>query len=210
MAGFHEGFNLYNLGFTGGILGAVITSILKLYNFQITPQRIISTEFDLALKVICSSVFLALIIIGFFINNSSFKGYMEILKDSGLKSDFVKKYGFGLTFINMGIMGFVATGFVILIGETLNGPLLAGILTVVGFSAYGKHFKNTIPILIGVYNCRLRKLYQWIYSSIIRSIWYLISSYNWCIWNYLGSNCWLATSCCCSKYWNCSWWIKFI
>ena len=110
MAGFHEGFNLYNLGFTGGILGAVITSILKLYNFQITPQRIISTEFDLALKVICSSVFLALIIIGFFINNSSFKGYMEILKDSGLKSDFVKKYGFGLTFINMGIMGFVATG----------------------------------------------------------------------------------------------------
>ena len=67
------------------------------------------------------------------------------------KSDFVKKYGFGLTFINMGIMGFVASGFVILIGETLNGPLLAGILTVVGFSAYGKHFKNTIPILIGVY-----------------------------------------------------------
>ena len=151
MAGFHEGFNLYNLGFTGGILGAVITSILKLYNFQITPQRIISTEFDLALKVICTAVFLALIIIGYFINNSSFKGYLELLKDSGLKSDFVKKYGFGLTFINMGIMGFVATGFVILIGETLNGPLLAGILAVVGFSAYGKDFKNTIPILIGVY-----------------------------------------------------------
>lgn len=151
MASFHEGFNLYNLGFTGGILGAVITSILKLYNFPITPQRIISTEFDLALKIICASIFSTLIIIGFFINESSFKGYEEILKDSGLKSDFIKKYGFGLTFINMGIMGFVATGFVILIGETLNGPLLAGILTVVGFSAYGKHFKNTIPILVGVY-----------------------------------------------------------
>lgn len=151
MASFHEGFNLYNLGFTGGILGAVITSILKLYNFPITPQRIISTEFDLALKIICASIFSTLIIIGFFINESSFKGYGEILKDSGLKSDFIKKYGFGLTFINMGIMGFVATGFVILIGETLNGPLLAGILTVVGFSAYGKHFKNTIPILVGVY-----------------------------------------------------------
>lgn len=51
----------------------------------------------------------------------------------------------------MGIMGFVVTGFVVLIGETLNGPLLAGILTVVGFSAHGKHFKNTIPILLGVY-----------------------------------------------------------
>lgn len=151
MANFHEGFNLYNLGFTGGILGAVITSILKLFNFPITPQRIISTEFDLALKIICTSTFLTLIIIGFFINESSFRGYLNLLKDSGLKSDFIKKYGFGLTFINMGIMGFVATGFVIIIGETLNGPLLAGILTVVGFSAYGKHFKNTIPILLGVY-----------------------------------------------------------
>lgn len=151
MASFHEGFNLYNLGFTGGILGAVITSILKLYNFPITPQRIISTEFDLDLKIICTSIFLSLIVIGFFINDSSFKGYTELLKDSGLKSDFIKKYGFGLTFINMGIMGFVATGFTLLIGETLNGPLLAGILTVVGFSAYGKHFKNTIPVLLGVF-----------------------------------------------------------
>lgn len=151
MASFHEGFNLYNLGFTGGILGAVITSILKLYNFPITPQRIISTEFDIALKIICTSIFLSLIVIGFFINDSSFKGYTELLKDSGLKSDFIKKYGFGLTFINMGIMGFVATGFTLLIGETLNGPLLAGILTVVGFSAYGKHFKNTIPVLLGVF-----------------------------------------------------------
>lgn len=151
MMSFHEGFNLYNLGFTGGILGAVITSILKLYNFPITPQRIISTEFDLALKIICGAIFTTLIIIGFLINNSSFKGYGELLKDSGLKSDFVKKYGLGLAFINMGIMGFVATGFVVLIGETLNGPLLAGILTVVGFSAYGKHFKNTIPILLGVF-----------------------------------------------------------
>lgn len=151
MMSFHEGFNLYNLGFTGGILGAVITSILKLYNFTITPQRIISTEFDLALKIICGAMFSTLIIVGFLINNSSFKGYGELLRDSGLKSDFVKKYGLGLAFINMGIMGFVATGFVILIGETLNGPLLAGILTVVGFSAYGKHFKNTIPILLGVF-----------------------------------------------------------
>lgn len=151
MAGFHEGFNLYNLGFTGGILGAVITSILKLYKFQITPQRIISYEFDLALKLICTGTFLTLIIVGFFINGSSFNGYKKLLCDSGLKADYIKKYGYGLTFINMGIMGFVAMGFVMFLKQTLNGPLLAGILTIVGFSAYGKHFINTIPILIGVY-----------------------------------------------------------
>lgn len=150
MANFHEGFNLYNLGFTGGILGAVVTSILKLYRFHITPMRIISTEFDFALKMLCTAIFSTLIIIGFVINNNSFRGYRKLLKDSGLKADYVLKYGYGLTFINMGMMGFVSVGYLMVIGQSLNGPLLAGVLTIVGFSAYGKHFKNTIPILVGV------------------------------------------------------------
>ncbi|WP_297404746.1 DUF1576 domain-containing protein [uncultured Cetobacterium sp.] len=151
MAGFHEGFNLYNLGFTGGILGAVIASVLKLYQFVVVPQRIISVEYDGILKIISSFLFISLIIIGFYINNKSFSGYKKLIKDSGLKSDFVVKYGYGLTFINMGIMGFVAMLYPILLGQTLNGPLLAGILTIVGFSAYGKTVLNITPILLGVY-----------------------------------------------------------
>lgn len=151
MAGFHEGFNLYNLGFTGGILGAVITSILKAYHFTVTPQKLISVEYDMDLKIICSSVFLLLIVIGWYINENSFKGFGKLLSDSGHKADYVAKYGYGLTYVNMGIIGFVSMGFVVAIGETLNGPLLAGILTVVGFAAYGKHFKNITPVLLGVY-----------------------------------------------------------
>lgn len=151
MAGFHEGFNLYNLGFTGGILGAVLASIMKSYKFVVVPQRIISTEFDGILKFIASLTFILLIAIGYYINERSFKGYRSLLKDTGLRADFVSKFGYGLTFINMGIMGFVAMAYPILIGETLNGPLLAGILTIVGFAAAGKHILNTVPILLGVY-----------------------------------------------------------
>ncbi|MGL5988833.1 DUF1576 domain-containing protein [Cetobacterium sp.] len=151
MAGFHEGFNLYNLGFTGGIFGAVIASVLKLYQFVVVPQRIISVEHDVELKIISSSVFISLIIVGYYINNKSFEGYKTLLKDNGLKSDFVIKYGYGVTFINMGIMGFVAIIYTILLGETLNGPLLAGVLTIVGFSAYGKTILNITPILLGVF-----------------------------------------------------------
>lgn len=151
MAKFHEGFNLYNLGFTGGILGAVIASVLKLYQFVVVPQRIISVEYDTVLKVISSFVFIALILIGYYINNRSFSGYKKLLKDSGLKSDFVLKYGYGLTFINMGIMGFVAMLYPIILGQTLDGPILAGILTIVGFSAYGKTILNITPILLGVF-----------------------------------------------------------
>lgn len=150
MKGFHEGYNLYNLGFTAGVLGAVFNSILKTYGFEVASRRILSTQFDPALKIICSSIFLLLIINGFFINDCSFKDFKKLCKDNGLESDFVEKYGFGLTFINMGIMGFVAILFPTILGETLNGPMLAGVFTIVGFSAHGKTCFNTIPILLGI------------------------------------------------------------
>ncbi|RUA06812.1 MAG: DUF1576 domain-containing protein [Fusobacteria bacterium] len=151
MSSFHEGFNLYNLGFTGGLLGAVITSILKAYNFHIESQKLISTNYHTVLLITCSMTFSLMIFIGFYINENSFKGYRKLLKSTGLKSDFIEIYGYGLSFINMGINGFISTGFVLLLGETLNGPFLAGILTIVGFSAYGKHPLNITPILFGVW-----------------------------------------------------------
>lgn len=150
MAGFHEGFNLYNLGFTGGIIGAVMSAVMKSYKFQITPRRLISEVHDMELKIIGFTAFIILIIVGYYQNHKSFIGLKELYNDDGLKADFVERYGYGATFINMGIMGIVSTLFIMLLGEKLNGPLFAGVLTIVGFSAYGKHAKNTIPILIGV------------------------------------------------------------
>ena len=129
---FHEGYDLYNLGFTAGILGSVIIAVLKLYHFEITPQFLLSTEYDIPLKILCSSAFFSLI------------------KDNGYKSDFTQKYGYGLTFINMGVMGFVSIGFVMITGQAFNGPVLAALFTVVGFSANGKTVFNTLPILLGV------------------------------------------------------------
>jgi len=155
MASFHEGFNLYNLGFAGGILGAVITSVLKLYDFNIESRNDISTQYDLLLRIICIAFFLSFIILGFYISGNSLKWYKILLKDSGLKADYIKKYGMGATYINMGVNGLVTIIFVYITGGTLNGPFIAGILTVVGFSAHGKHFKNIIPILIGVSVARI-------------------------------------------------------
>lgn len=149
MYSFHEGFNLYNLGFTGGILGAAVTSVLKLYKVPIVPQSLISTEHHAFLQLLCFAVFSALIIVGFLMQDH--RHYRDLLKDSGFHTDFTKKYGYGVSFINMGIMGFLTLIFVHLEGQTLNGPILAGILTVVGFAAYGKTPFNTIPILIGVH-----------------------------------------------------------
>ncbi len=150
MKDFHEGYNLYNLGFTAGILGAVLNSVLKAYNYNVASRKILSVEYHGLLLVACSIIFIIFIIVGFYVNNNSFKGYKALIKSGGLEADFIPEYGYGLTFINMGIMGFIAMSFPLLLGQTLNGPMLAGIFTIVGFAAHGKTPLNTIPILIGV------------------------------------------------------------
>ena len=50
----------------------------------------------------------------------------------------------------MGVNGLLATGYILLVGGDLNGPTLGGILTIIGFSAYGKHARNILPIMCGV------------------------------------------------------------
>lgn len=41
--------------------------------------------------------------------------------------------------------------YILAIGGDLNGPVIGAILTIVGFAAYGKHPRNILPIMLGVY-----------------------------------------------------------
>jgi hypothetical protein len=49
----------------------------------------------------------------------------------------------------MGIMGFLASGVMLAIGASWNGPMLGGLFTIVGFSAFGKHPRNALPPMLG-------------------------------------------------------------
>ncbi|MBZ2175319.1 DUF1576 domain-containing protein [Schnuerera sp. xch1] len=151
MMRFHDGFNLYNIGFTGGVLGTLITSILRSFGLIIETQNVLSNEYSMFLCIILVIVFILLIILGYRFDPKKLKGYKKIFQYSGRTvTDFVHLVGYGATLVNMGIMGLICIIFVIISGGTFNGPILAGILTVVGFSAFGKHPKNVIPIFIGI------------------------------------------------------------
>lgn len=152
MVRFHDGYNLYNMGFTAGILATLITSILRSFGLIIETQSVLSYEYSNFLRNILIIMFISMIVLGFIINKKSFKGYINIFKYKGrLVTDFTKLVGYGITYMNMGIMGLICVLYVIVSKGYFNGPVVAGILTVVGFSAFGKHPKNAIPILIGVY-----------------------------------------------------------
>lgn len=158
---FHGGYNLYNIGFTGGIIGTLITSLIEGFGFSIETQSNLSTEYSMFMKILLIFISAFYLIIGYIMNNRSFKGYSNVLKTSGHSlSNFIDRFGFGLAYINIGIMGFVSILYVILVKGTFNGPIVAGIITVIAFAPFGKNPKNSIPIFIGVYLAATMKIFD--------------------------------------------------
>ncbi|SDL07365.1 DUF1576 domain-containing protein [Natronincola ferrireducens] len=158
---FHQGFNLYNMGFTCGMVGTFFMALFRAFNLQNPPTLIVAEGHNYVLGIYLFIMFASMLIIGLLFNNRNFKGYKRLLQHSGrLVADFVSLNGFGLSFINMGLLGVVTTGYVLLVKGQLNGPIIGGIFTVVGFGAFGKHTKNIIPILIGVYIASLFQIWD--------------------------------------------------
>ena len=95
------------------------------------------------------------------INNKGIKGYKKILEASGrLVTDFTMEVNRYLVIFNIGLMGLISIGFVLLSGGKFNGPIVGGILTVMGFSAFGKHPRNVVPIMVGVYIASVVNKYE--------------------------------------------------
>jgi len=147
----HKGYNLYNVGFTCGLVGTVAAAFFRAYGVQIPVQKIWSEGNNLVLSLFLLPLFSFVIFCGWLLNNRSLRGYRKLMKHSGrLLTDFVILEGVPLTLINMGLLGIISTVYVLLIGSQLNGPTIGGIMTVVGFTALGKHLRNVVPVIAGV------------------------------------------------------------
>jgi hypothetical protein len=68
--------------------------------------------------------------------------------------------GLPISLINMGINGLIALSYILIIGGDLNGPVIGGLFTIVGFGAFGKHPRNIIPIFIGVFLGSITKVWN--------------------------------------------------
>ena len=148
---FHQGFSLYNVGFTAGVIGMLAIGVLRFFDWEISNQNIVYSGLTTALVLLFYSLFLSLALFAFFLNGKNLHAYKALMKSSGrLASDFVGLYGYGTTLFNMSVMGLIALSYALLVGGRVNGPILGGVLTVMGFGAFGKHPRNVIPIFIGV------------------------------------------------------------
>ena len=150
-----NGMNIYNMGFACGLLAMIVTPFLKGFGVEFVPVLRWSTGNNIFLGSLMIALCLGCVVIGSFFckrkGKEAWKRYGNLLKSTGrAPSDFLRIYGNAPVFINTGINGLIGVAYILLIGGDLNGPTIGGIVTIMGFSAYGKHARNMLPIMLGV------------------------------------------------------------
>lgn len=153
---FHQGYSLYNMGFTAGVIGMLFASILKVFNIPIRAESYQAHEVSSIIFYFFVGLCLLFILLGLFYKKPEEYNYRKLLKHSGrMVADFFNDYGSATTLFNMGLLGLLALAYIKLVGGVLNGPVIGGVLTIIGFSAFGKHPRNVIPVLIGVFSIQI-------------------------------------------------------
>ena len=147
----HQGFNIYNVGLTCGFLGLFVTSLLNGLGLPTALPFHWSEAHSEALGSALLIYVLSMLLGGLFLARSM-SGLRGLVREVGtLPSDFQETYGPGTTLINMGLVGVLGWAYIRLVGGVFNGPTIGGVLTMVGFAAFGKHVLNVPPVMLGVY-----------------------------------------------------------
>ena len=145
----HNGYNLYNIGFASGLLATLLMSIMRGLGMNLDSRLVWHSGSNKILFILLIICCIYLIIMGMIYGKDNKTTLSNINKQTGrLISDFYILFG-ETTYINMGILGILATCFVIVIGGDLNGATICGIFTIIGFGCFGKNIRNIIPIIIG-------------------------------------------------------------
>lgn len=147
----HQGYNLYNVGFGAGLAGTIIYAIISQIGYESTPVLHWYNSHHLGVILLLYGVFICFIICAYILDKQVLSKYRQLMKRSGrLVSDFIRSDNCSPVLFNMGILGITYTSYVLLVGGHINGPTIGGILTIVGFGGFGKHLRNTIPLVLGV------------------------------------------------------------
>ena len=146
---FHQGLNLYNIGFTLGIIATGFGLIIRLLGFETGSQVPLSTGFDQPLWIL-NGILVAGLFLGAILFPKKEVTYHAFLRGLEIGDDYVERYGFRLTLMNMGFLALIGFSLILVLQQPLNGPIMAGLWTLIGFGAYGKHIKNSLPLMGGV------------------------------------------------------------
>lgn len=148
----HQGYSLYNVGFSAGLIGTLVVAVLRSFGYMPQSQLVWVYESNCFVVGYLLLLFAVLFLLGWYFSDWKIKPMIQIYRHSGrLMSDFVLMDGLPPVLMNMGVLGMVSVAYILLTGGSINGATIGGIMTIVGFGAFGKHLKNILPIILGVY-----------------------------------------------------------
>jgi len=160
MVRMHSGYDLYSMGFAGGLIATIIASIIKSMGYDIIPVYEMSSGNNTIIAIMLYTISVALLCCGLLAGGENsvivrirknLGEYPKFFKHSGrLITDFYFLYSNSI-YINMGLLCAFATTVVLLLGAEFSGIVIAGVLTIVGFGCFGKHPKNVTPVMIGAF-----------------------------------------------------------
>ena len=151
----HQGYNLYNVGFSAGFAGMAAASVLRGFGVTFETEGSWSASAHLPLTGLLLLLFLGLIAWGAGLGCRP-GDYRRLLRHSGrMVADFVVLDGLPVTLVNMGLCGLVGLGYYLLTGVPLSGPMACCLLSLCGFAAFGKHLKNILPVMAGAVSMAL-------------------------------------------------------
>ena len=150
-----NGLNLYNVGFACGLLALMAVPILSAVGDCPETVLIWSEAYSLPLGVSLFSLCLICVACGLLTcgerPNAVWRRWRQLLKTTGrAPSDYLREFGLGPVLVNMGANGLAGIAYILLVGGAFSGPVVGGVLTMMAFSAYGKHIFNIVPVMAGV------------------------------------------------------------
>ena len=147
---FHQGYNLFNVGFSLGIISLAFNGVLRAFNLRASDISILSNDHNLFLYLFVAILALVLLIAGIILNPKSFKMIPDLYKRSGrLVSDYIRDYGVSIVMINQASLLTFEILICLIFKIELNGAIFGTILAVSGFAGSGLHLKNTSFVMLG-------------------------------------------------------------
>lgn len=148
----HQGYNLYNMGLSCGFFTLFAASLLRAAGHQFESAMVWYSGNSIVITWLVPILSISLIVTGIISGGmKGIKGVLSIQKLPGrLPSDFMDLVSLESSLINSGLIGIAGSLYIYIVGGNFNGPMLAALLTIMGFGAFGTHLKNSWPIVLGV------------------------------------------------------------
>jgi len=144
----HEGYNLYNIGFTAGIFALSLMALYRNLGIEFEPRALWSSGNNIALMIFLAIVSIYFTVIGLLADTGQKVTLKELLLLKTEDFDYFKWYR-EKSYIAMGILGFACLAFMAIMQTEYTGLAIGAILSIIGFGAFGKSLLHAIPIVIG-------------------------------------------------------------